>query len=77
MLEQLDQTGQALGGVFAGIQTHELDRPTPCADFTVQGVLVRMIGGAARLRGGLPRAGAPRVDGAARGAHQRGRPGAG
>ena len=57
-LTQLDQLGPPLGGVVAGITPDQLDRPTPCADFTVRGVLEHMIGGAtafaAAFRGETP-----------------------
>lgn len=46
VLQQLDLTGNALGGVVAGITPDQLDNPTPCAKFTVRGVLEHMIGGA-------------------------------
>jgi uncharacterized protein (TIGR03086 family) len=57
-LEQLDRLGPALGGVVANITPAQLDRATPCADFTVRGVLEHMIGGAtafaAAYRGEVP-----------------------
>jgi uncharacterized protein (TIGR03086 family) len=46
VLAQLDQLGPTLGRVVAGIQPDQLDHPTPCAHFTVRGVLEHMIGGA-------------------------------
>ncbi len=45
-LTQLGQLGPVLGGVVAGITPDQLDRKTPCADYTVRGVLEHMIGGA-------------------------------
>jgi uncharacterized protein (TIGR03086 family) len=45
-LEQFELLGPHLGGVVAGITPDQLDRPTPCADFTVRGVLEHMISGA-------------------------------
>ena len=45
-ITQLEQLGPHLGGVVAGIAPDQLDDPTPCADFTVRGVLEHMIGGA-------------------------------
>jgi uncharacterized protein (TIGR03086 family) len=45
-LEQLDQLGPALATVVGGIRPEQLDDPTPCASFTVRGVLGHMIGGA-------------------------------
>jgi uncharacterized protein (TIGR03086 family) len=45
-IAQLDQLGPCLGAVVAGISPDQLDNPTPCAEFTVRGVLEHMIGGA-------------------------------
>ena len=45
-IAQLEQLGPHLGGVVAGITPDQLDNATPCADFTVRGVLEHMIGGA-------------------------------
>lgn len=45
-LTQLDHLGPALGGVVATITPDQLDNPTPCANFTVRGVLEHMITGA-------------------------------
>ena len=45
-LQQLDQLGPALGAVVANLTPDDLDRPTPCANFTVRGVLGHMIEGA-------------------------------
>ena len=60
-LTQLGQLGPVLGGVVAGITPDQLDRKTPCADYTVRGVLEHMITGAtafaAAYRG--EKAGAP------------------
>jgi uncharacterized protein (TIGR03086 family) len=46
VLDQLDQLGPLLAGVVGGIRADQLDNPTPCAKFTVRGVLDHMIGGA-------------------------------
>ena len=46
-LDQLDQLGPILAAVVGGIRADQLEQPTPCAKFTVQGVLEHMIGGAA------------------------------
>ena len=46
VLDQLDQLGPTLGGVVAGLQPSDLDRPTPCQQFDVAGVLGHMVGGA-------------------------------
>jgi len=46
-LTQLDLLAPELGKVVAGITPGDLDRPTPCVDFDVRGVLEHMIGGAA------------------------------
>jgi uncharacterized protein (TIGR03086 family) len=57
-LAQLDLLAPHLGGVVAGMTPADLDRPTPCADFDVRGVLEHMIGGAtmfaAAYRGTVP-----------------------
>jgi uncharacterized protein (TIGR03086 family) len=57
-LSQLDQLAPLLAGVVGGISPGQLDRPTPCAEFTVKGVLDHMIGGAttfaAAYRGETP-----------------------
>lgn len=45
-LTQFGQLGPVLGGVIAGLRPDQLDEPTPCAEFTVRGVLEHMIGGA-------------------------------
>ena len=45
-LAQLDQLGPVLGDVFGGLDPADLDKPTPCSEFTVRGVLEHMIGGA-------------------------------
>jgi uncharacterized protein (TIGR03086 family) len=61
VLSQLDELGPALAGVVAGISPAQLDDPTPCAQFTVRGVLEHMLGGAAAFaaafRGEQPPAG--------------------
>jgi uncharacterized protein (TIGR03086 family) len=45
-LTQLDLLAPELAAVVAGITPADLDRPTPCTDFDVRGVLEHMIGGA-------------------------------
>jgi uncharacterized protein (TIGR03086 family) len=45
-LTQFGELGPPLGAVIAGITPDQLDRPTPCAEFTVRGVLEHMVGGA-------------------------------
>lgn len=45
-LAQFDQLGPLLEHVVVGITPDQLDRPTPCRDFTVRGVLEHMVGGA-------------------------------
>jgi uncharacterized protein (TIGR03086 family) len=47
VLDQLDQLGPLLACVVGGIRGDQLDHPTPCAKFTVRGVLDHMISGAA------------------------------
>lgn len=46
VLDQLDLLGPLLGVVVGGIRADQLDNPTPCAKFTVRGVLEHMVGGA-------------------------------
>jgi len=57
-LAQFAQLGPVLGGAVAGIRPDQLDDATPCAGFTVRGVLEHMIGGgtafAAAYRGETP-----------------------
>lgn len=57
-LQQLDELEPLLGQIASGISPDDLDRPTPCASFTVRGVLGHMIGGAtqfaAAFRGETP-----------------------
>ena len=57
-IAQLEQLGPHLGGVVAGISPDQLDQPTPCADYTVRGVLEHMVSGAtafaAAYRGEAP-----------------------
>lgn len=45
-LTQLAQLGPLLAETVGAITPDQLDRPTPCAEFTVRGVLEHMIGGA-------------------------------
>lgn len=58
VVSQLDQLGPVLAGVVGDITPDQLDAPTPCAGFTVRGVLEHMIGGAtafaAAFRGEAP-----------------------
>ena len=55
---QFEQLGPVLFGVIGGLRPEHLDDPTPCADFTVRGVLEHMIGGGtmftAAYRGEVP-----------------------
>jgi uncharacterized protein (TIGR03086 family) len=57
-LTQFGHVGGLLAGVVGGITPDQLDRPTPCSEFTVRGVLEHMIGGAtafaAAYRGETP-----------------------
>ena len=53
-LEQLDQLAPVLGGVVTEIGADQLDDPTPCAEFTVRGVLEHMIARSHRVRGRVP-----------------------
>jgi len=50
-LEQLDELGPVLGGVVSTITPEQLDNSTPCAGYTVRGVLDHMIGGATAFAG--------------------------
>jgi uncharacterized protein (TIGR03086 family) len=50
-LEQLDELGPVLGGVVSTITPEQLDNPTPCANFTVGGILDHMSGGATMFAG--------------------------
>ena len=61
-LDQLDQLGPVLGGVVSQIRSDQLDQPTPCADFTVRGVLEHMIGGATAFAAGFRGEPAPSAD---------------
>ena len=45
-ISQLALLGPHIGNVVAGIRPDQLDNSTPCAGFTVRGVLEHMIGGA-------------------------------
>jgi uncharacterized protein (TIGR03086 family) len=55
---QLTELAPALAGVIGGLRPDQLDQPTPCAEFTVRGVLEHMILGAtafsAAYRGEAP-----------------------
>ena len=48
-LDQLGQLGPLLAGIVGNIKADQLDRPTPCAEFTVRGVLEHLIGGATQF----------------------------
>jgi uncharacterized protein (TIGR03086 family) len=45
-ITQLELLGPHLGGVVTGIAPDQLGNPTPCAHFTVRGVLEHMLAGA-------------------------------
>jgi uncharacterized protein (TIGR03086 family) len=45
-LTQLGQVGPLLAGVVGNLTADDLDRPTPCTEYTVHGVLEHMITGA-------------------------------
>jgi uncharacterized protein (TIGR03086 family) len=57
-LTQLAQVMSLLSGVTENLKPEHLDKPTPCSEFTVRGVLEHMIGGgtafAAAYRGETP-----------------------
>ena len=46
VLTQLDELAPLLGGVVGSLSVDDLDRPTPCASFSVRGVLEHMSTGA-------------------------------
>jgi uncharacterized protein (TIGR03086 family) len=50
-LVQLDAILPMLSGLVANLDFADLDRPTPCANFTVRGVLEHMIAGATMFAG--------------------------
>jgi uncharacterized protein (TIGR03086 family) len=52
-LEQLDELEPLLAQVASGISPEDLDAPTPCANFTVRGVLGHMTGGATQFAAGF------------------------
>ncbi len=58
VLTQLDQLGPVLEGVIGGISAEQLDNKTPCSEYSVEGVLQHMTGGAtmfaAAFRGDEP-----------------------
>lgn len=49
VLGQLDELGTLLADVVGGIRPDQVDRPTPCGQFDVAGVLEHMIDGAIRF----------------------------
>ena len=53
VLSQLDELGPLLGGVMGNLTPDQLDNPTPCAEFTVRGVLEHMVGGATAFAAGF------------------------
>ncbi|MCA1844913.1 MAG: TIGR03086 family protein [Actinobacteria bacterium] len=53
VLSQLDELGPLLASVVGEISPDQLDNPTPCAAFTVRGVLEHMIGGATMFAAGF------------------------
>jgi uncharacterized protein (TIGR03086 family) len=61
VLSQLDELGPLLSEVIQTITPEDLDRTTPCADFTVRGVLEHMVAGATAFAAGFrgTEAGAP------------------
>ena len=60
-LEQLDELEPLLGEVASGITPADLDAATPCAGFTVRGVLGHMIGGATQFAAAFRGESAPDV----------------
>ena len=61
-LDQLDLLGQLLPGIVGGIRAEQLDNPTPCAKFTVRGVLEHMITGATAFTGAFQGVQPPQPD---------------
>jgi uncharacterized protein (TIGR03086 family) len=61
-LTQLGQVGPLLAGVAGNIGPDDLDRPTPCAEYTVRGVLEHMIGGATAFAAAYRQEPAPTPD---------------
>lgn len=59
-VQQLDELAPLLGQVASGLTPADLDAPTPCADFTVRGLLGHLIGGATQFAAAF--AGAPPPD---------------
>jgi uncharacterized protein (TIGR03086 family) len=62
VLQQLQLVGPALGGVVANITPDQLDNSTPCAKFTVRGVLEHMVGGATAFTAAFRGEEAPAAD---------------
>lgn len=57
VIGQLDELGALLTGVVSGIRADQLENSTPCAEFTVHGVLAHMVTGATEFTtafGGTP-----------------------
>lgn len=61
-LTQFSRLGEPLGAVMAEITPDQLDLPTPCAQFTVRGVLQHMIGGATMFAAAYRDESAPEPD---------------
>jgi uncharacterized protein (TIGR03086 family) len=60
-LEQLDELEPLLGNVASGITPADLDAATPCAGFTVRGVLGHMISGATQFAAAFRVASPPEI----------------
>jgi uncharacterized protein (TIGR03086 family) len=61
-LTQFGHVGGLLAGVVGNLTPDDLDRPTPCSEFTVRGVLEHMIGGATAFAAAYRGEPAPDVD---------------
>jgi len=59
---QLEELGPELARVVGGISADKLDNATPCANFTVRGVLEHMVGGATAFAAAFRGADAPPAD---------------
>jgi uncharacterized protein (TIGR03086 family) len=62
VMTQLGLLAGPLGGVVADITPDQLDRQTPCSEFTVRGVLEHMIGGATAFAAAFRGQAAPEAD---------------
>ncbi|HUR78716.1 MAG TPA: TIGR03086 family metal-binding protein [Acidimicrobiales bacterium] len=52
-VQQLEQIAPMLGAIVGNVTDADLERPTPCANFDVAGILEHMIGGASAFAPGF------------------------